>query len=348
MGAVRADSRRPEATGAARHANAPKLFGGGYSWRNGRSARMDLDDKPRINAKTFQEPLGKLAEVMAQKVRREGAAYLNAPAFVAEDMFTMIRQALATYHLLFYLNADERREQDCYWNNNYGVVAAPLVRSMIDCLYNVTAILENPAERGVGYRKSGLKKRLADIEEDEKNYGGKPEWDSYNANQRWALRILIEGSGFTEDEIRHARGWQTLGVYLRGKPETLTPNQRFLKRFTHMQWRQYSALSHGTFEGYIGEIPAGDYFLIDALPHEERPKVEAMYLAFLTRHIGRAAMILLCLVTEIQAHFRFDGADINNRIQKMWDALLGFFEADELYRERYCELMKERGIAPRE
>jgi hypothetical protein len=116
---------------------------------------MELDDKPRINAKTFQEPLAKLAEVMAQKVRREGAAHLNAPAFVAEDMFTMIRQALATYHLLFYLNADERREQDCYWNNNYGVVTAPLVRSMIDCLYNVTAILENPAEKGVGYRKSG-------------------------------------------------------------------------------------------------------------------------------------------------------------------------------------------------
>ena len=30
---------------------------------------MDLDDKPRINAKTFQEPLWKLAEAMAQLVR---------------------------------------------------------------------------------------------------------------------------------------------------------------------------------------------------------------------------------------------------------------------------------------
>jgi hypothetical protein len=54
---------------------------------------MDLDDKPRINAKAFQEPLAKLAEVMAQKVRREGAAHLRAPDFVADDMFTIIRQA---------------------------------------------------------------------------------------------------------------------------------------------------------------------------------------------------------------------------------------------------------------
>jgi len=305
---------------------------------------MDLDDKPRINAKTFQEPLAKLAEVMAQKVRREGAASLHAPDFVAEDMFTIIRQALATYHLLFYLNADERREQDCYWNNNYGVVTAPLVRSMIDCLYNITAILEDP-NRGVDYRKSGLKKRLADIEEDEQNYAGKPEWDTYNGDQKWALRNLIAGSGFTEDEVRQTKNWPTLGIYLQGKSVAMTSNQRFLKTFTHMQWRQYSALSHGAYEGYIGELPAGAYFILDSFPHEIRPGIEKMYLAFLTRHIGRAALILLCLITEIQMYFRFEGADINNRIVNMWDALMGFFEAKELYDERYAALMKERGIA---
>jgi hypothetical protein len=247
---------------------------------------MELDNKPRIDAKTFQEPLAKLAEAIAQKVIREGSRHLIAPDYVAGDLFMMIRQAIATYHLLFYLNADERREQDCYWNNKYGVVTAPVVRTMIDCLYNVTAILEDPAANGVAYRKSGLKKRLLDIEEDEADYGGQPEWDSYNALQKNALDLLIRGSGFSEDEIRQAKGWPTLGIYVHGKRETLTPHQRFLKTFTHLQWRQYSALLHGSFDGYIGEIPAGAYFVIDTLPHDERPKVETMYLAFLTRHIG--------------------------------------------------------------
>jgi len=307
---------------------------------------MDLNDRPRIDAKTFQEPLAKLAEVMAQKVKREGARRLEAPDFVADDMFTIVRQALATYHLLFYLNADERRAQDCYWNNTYGVVAAPLVRSMIDCLYNITAILEDP-RKGVWYRKSGLKKRLADIEEDERSYRGIPEWDSYNANQKWALRGLIEGSCFSEEEIREAKSWPTLGAYLQGKQEDLTANQRFLKSFTHMQWRQYSALSHAAFEGYIGELPAGAYFILDSLPHEMRPGIEQMYLAFLTRHIGRAALILLCLVTELQIYFRFDGADIDGRVVGLWDTLTGLFEAKELYDERYAPLMIEKGIAPK-
>ena len=167
------------------------------------------DDKPRINAKTFQEPLAKLAETIAQKVRREGPQHLKPPSFVAEDLFMMIRQSLAAYHLLFYFNAVERRENDCRWNHNYGVVTAPVVRSMIDCLYNITAILQNRAEKGPAYRKSGLKKRLQEIDEDQDNDGGRPEWDSYNTKQRDAVNLMTRMSGFTQDEVQGAKGWPT-------------------------------------------------------------------------------------------------------------------------------------------
>jgi hypothetical protein len=70
-----------------------------------------------------------------------------------------------------------------------------------------------------------------------------------------------------------------------------------------------------------------------------------MYLAFLTRRLGRAALVLLCLITELQIHFRFEGTDINKRVVTMWDALTGVFEANELYDERYAALMKEKGFA---
>ena len=310
---------------------------------------MDLDDKPRINAKTFQEPLWRLAETMAQVMKREGWKYLAAPGFVSEDIHMMIRQAIANYNLLFYLNADERRENDCFWNPRYGVVTAPLVRSMIDALYNITLILENPAENGPAYRKSGLKKRLLDIEEDRQTYAGKQEWEDYCTQQTKALDILIRGSGFSEAEIRTAAIWKPLGTYiLQGKPEDATPHQKFLKTFTHMQWRQYSALSHAAYDGYIGEIPAGAYFMNDAFPPEHRADIEKMYMAFLTRHIGRAAMILLCIVTELQLYIRVKEHRINERIVEMWNALISVFEIKEIYDERYCGLMREKGILPKE
>ena len=152
-------------------------------------------EKQRIDATTFQEPLWKLAEVMAQKVNREGPPHLNAPLYVAADLFMMIRHSIATYNMLFYLNADERREEDCFWNNKYGVVTAQVVRSMIDCLYNVTTILENPAVNGPAYRKSGLKNRLRDIEADEERYHGRPDWDEFNSERRKNLNLLIRRGG---------------------------------------------------------------------------------------------------------------------------------------------------------
>lgn len=200
---------------------------------------MAVSPRVRIDAKTFQVPIATLAETMAQKVRREGPQHLRAPEHVADDIFVMLRHAITTYNLLYYLNADERREGDCYWNNSYGVVSAPLVRSMIDALYNITAILQDPATKGPWYRKGGLKRRLKEIDGDQKTYAGKPEWEVYCAAQLSALDSLIRGSGYTEQAIRTARNWPTMSTYLQAKPATFTPHQRFLETFTHLQWNQY-------------------------------------------------------------------------------------------------------------
>jgi len=130
-----------------------------------------------LDASTFQRPLELLAEVLAQKVKREAPKLIPAPPYVAVDLHVLIRQAMYTYNLLFYLNADERRSSDCYWRNAYSIVTLPLIRNMIDCLYNIMAILENPAVNGAWFRKSGYKKVLDVLKLEEKRYGGQRKWD---------------------------------------------------------------------------------------------------------------------------------------------------------------------------
>jgi hypothetical protein len=73
------------------------------------------DPQYSIDAGSFQRPLQELAETIAQKVGREAPKMLKAPPFVSLDMFVLIRQAIDTCNLLFYVNADERRDNDCYW-----------------------------------------------------------------------------------------------------------------------------------------------------------------------------------------------------------------------------------------
>jgi len=165
-----------------------------------------LDDEKlvHIDASTFQRPLETIAEVLAQKVKREAPKLLSAPPFVAEDLHVLVRQAIYTYNLLFYLNADERRENDHYWRKAYSIVTLPLIRNIIDCLYNVTAILQNPGTNGPWFRKSGYKRTLEALDLEEERYAGKPAWDSWIKRNRdaidfWALcknlkNQSIEGS----------------------------------------------------------------------------------------------------------------------------------------------------------
>jgi hypothetical protein len=306
-------------------------------------------DMVRIDAKTFQEPLEKLGETLAQKLMREGSAYIGATATVCEDLAMMLRYSLSVYRLLLYLNAEVRRKSDTDWNVRYGATAMSLVRSLIDCLYNITSILQNPSEKGAEYRKSGLRKMLEDLNEDYEKYRGQPAWEAFVAERKGHVEMLIRTSGFTVEEVMKQPFWPTLGAYLsvRKTGGVLTEHQEFLKTFTFLGWRQYSALSHGAYEafmGTLGHVPVASYYISDFLPAEARPKVEASYEVFVSTHIGRAALVLLSIITEVQAYARFDGANINDRIVKMWDALLPLFEGKELHNARYAKLMSERGI----
>jgi hypothetical protein len=160
------------------------------------------DDAISINASTFQKPLKQLAEVLAQKVKREAPALLSAPKFVAVDLHVLIRQAMYTYDLLFYINADDRRDADPDWKGVYTIVTLPLVRNMMDCLYNVTAILQDPAGKGVLWRESGYRKAFAALDETETRYGGQPEWDEWIRKNREALDIGIRACGLTVTGVK--------------------------------------------------------------------------------------------------------------------------------------------------
>jgi hypothetical protein len=310
---------------------------------------MGFDDEDsHLDASTFQVPLGKLAEVLAQKVKREGASLLSAPGFVAIDLHVLLRQAMRTYDLLFYINADERRETDCYWRNYYSIVTLPLIRNMIDCFYNITAILQDPGTNGMLFRLSGFKKALNAFDEEESRYGGEPRWDYWIKKNRDGLDWAIRNSNLDPAMVAsHTTSWPTLGKYIADKKTggTTTPHQDFLRTFSFGRWREYSAMSHGAFEGLI---TTAMYYIEDSVPHDDRSKMDDVFPKILSMHIGRAAGILLCVVTELQAYFHFDddGARINPRIHEMWKALMPVFEVKELYDERYRTLMETTGINP--
>ncbi len=298
-----------------------------------------------INAATFQKQLGRLGEVLAQKVKREAPALLSAPEYVAADLHVLMRQALRTYDLLFYLNADERRKTDCYWKPEYSFVILPLIRNMIDCLYNITVILQNPRRNGTWFRASGYRQWLKALDEDQARYGGRPEWDEWITKARDGVDFLIRANALKMTDVLNSSQWPTLGRYISDRQPggAFTPHQEFLQTFTYGMWREYSAMAHGAFEGLM---QAAVYYIFDSIPHEDRPKLDEKHFGIMSMHIARAAGVLLCIITELQAHFHFEGARINERIHEMWHVLMPVLEIKELYSDRYAQLMAEKRINP--
>jgi hypothetical protein len=177
--------------------------------------KLTVKDWPgvELDARTFQRPLGELTNTISLKVEREGVKRLK-PNFAAIDIYMMLRQALRTYDLYFYLNADERRENDADWRVGYSAAILPLIRCMIDCLYNITSILNNPGPKGYQFRESGYKLALAALDADEKRYGGDPKWDRYIAGRRAFLDLAMRACGITLADVQAAKTWPTLSAYL--------------------------------------------------------------------------------------------------------------------------------------
>jgi hypothetical protein len=299
-----------------------------------------------LDASTFQRQLETLGEVMAQKLRREAPKLLGAtPGYVSIDLHVLLRQMIYTYNLFFYLNADDRVESDPHYRKQYSVVMLPLIRNMIDCFYNITAILQNPSVKGREFRASGYKSKLAAFDEDAARYGGQPAWDEWIARGRTFLREDMRNNGFLESEVLQASQWPTLGRYVKAPQPggIFSPHQQALKLLNYGPWREYSALAHSTFDGLLETAAT---YIADMLPHDDRPKLEEAHPRRLSTHISQAAGILISVVTELQAYFRFDdaGARINERICEVWNALMPAFAVKELHDGRYAQLMKDKGI----
>jgi hypothetical protein len=296
-----------------------------------------------IDASTYQKLIARLSETMAQKVLREGRKQINAPATFHPDIFISIRQAQNTYNFLHWAHSDDVRGA-VGWRDEYTVACEPLIRNLIDNLYTITLLLQDPFTRGRQFRASGARKSFLYVAAEEARYKGKPDWDKWVADSRAKLNFIIRACGFTEAEVMDKMqfpDWPTLGKYLDTRPHD--DHKKFLGTFTFGPWKQYSAVAHGGPEG-LYEV--GMFLYRDGHPHDERPLIDDAHDRAMSLHLMRAASLLLAICTEVQAAYKFkdEGARINERIVKSWQALQPAMEAKEIYDEHYEQLMKDKRI----
>jgi hypothetical protein len=293
-------------------------------------------DLPIVSASRFAQQIADLAETLRNKVEREGPLILGRPNLTT-DISVILSQLTWTYKLLCWINADETRHETVGYREAYRFVSLPLVRTIIDGFYNCTALLDNPS-RSRAFRISGLFRLRQALREDEERYGNDPAWQKDFEKRNYILQRNLRLEQLTDADLDDKRNkWPLLGDYLSRDPDT--PHKQLLRRMSLGIWREYSSLSHASYDGLIQLFP---FIAPDRIPHELRtPELDDFRRRHFFMHFTRAAVLLLCLSTEIQHFFLFDGANIDKRLREVWSAMLQIYETKELYDFRYNSLLRE-------
>lgn len=300
------------------------------------SERASFDPSvPAIDAGTFVQQITDLAVTLRNKVEREGPSTLRCPN-VTTDVGVILSQLTWTYNLLRWINADDTRHGACGYQAPYTFVSLPLVRTIIDGFYNCTSLLDDPS-RSMAFRIGGYFRLRQALREEEGRYGDDPAWQEDFRNRRSALQMRLAADRLTDADLDEKKNrWPLLGEYLQQKPDT--PHKQLLRRISLGLWREYSSISHASYDGLVQLFP---FIGRDRIPHEMRtPALEGYRLRVFFMHFARAAVLLLCLLTEIQHFFNFDGSNIDRRLWDIWAAMLPIYEAKELYDFRYAAILR--------
>lgn len=291
---------------------------------------------PTIDAGTFAQQIADLAETLRNKVEREGPSVLSYPNLTT-DISVIMSQLTWTYNLLRWINADDTRHDAVGYREPYTFVSLPLVRTIIDGFYNCTTLLDDPS-RSRTFRISGFFRLRQALREDEERYRSDPAWQKDFQNRRYILQKCLAQDHLIDADLDDKKNkWPLLGDYLRQEPDT--PHKQLLRRISLGFWRDYSSISHASYDGLVQLFP---FIARDRIPHAMRtPELDNYRLRNFFMHFARAAVLLLCLLTEIQHYFKFEGANIDKRLRGIWTAMLPIYEVRELYDFRYDAILSE-------
>jgi len=291
---------------------------------------------PKIDAVPFSQPISDVAEALTNLVEREGVSKLPVPT-VIEDIGMILRQVTATYNAIRWVNADDTRYGLIGYRGSYTVVTLPLVRTIIDGLYNATALLDDPS-RGRNYRISGIYRMRRALQLDQPKYANNPDWQPDLDRRRSIISRLMQMNSFTEADLDdRSNKWPLLSQYLKQEPRD-SPHRMLMRQLTELFWEEYSAVSHVSFDALLAHC---GFLAKDRVPHEMRKTMDNAAMRHLTMHYARAAGLVACLLTEVQHYFKFDGHNIDKRLRDVWMAMQQLYEVRELYAFRYNGLLRE-------
>jgi hypothetical protein len=287
-----------------------------------------------LNFSVIQGDWDSLLQGMTLKLEREFPAEAASNG-AREFLWFTFRVALNTYRSMAYICGD--KPADPLRKLEYAVSCPPLVRTLVDSLFNVIFALEDLENRVTWYYKSGWREDYEKLERYMSEYGSAPEWKSWLETDRATLEHGIKVWGITDEEAKNFKKmidwWPTPARMIRHglKPSDPLPDDRaFLEFLNDWYYRELSQESHLSYPGL-----AHRGGLLWALDRKEERAEEHLIQNKSTQMI-MAVTLLLALCSEIEHRFNFG---FKQRIVVLWAILNELPVPKEMYDKRYAKLL---------
>jgi hypothetical protein len=269
-----------------------------------------------LDFKVVNQPLEEVINQVISKLKKENRKPNN---------FYFLLKGLLTTNFQTYKAIRKLIKED----PKYPAQAHVLGRSLIDVLFTIVMLTENPLEYSKKYELAGYRAMWEEYDRELKRYGNDPEWKLYLDKEKKFLDDSAELFSLSEDEkvnpLKHIKYWPIPSQMLKFKM-VCNEKQIFLEEIYSWRYRQSSEWSHqawgGMAAGVFATMPEYHW-------HPGKFESDAVYTGIL---------FLLMILSEIEAVCNYG---FKQKLRYIWTILNNYFEeAADYYSLRYDELLQ--------
>lgn len=305
--------------------------------------RPDGESKDALDYNVIKRELDTLFIAIANKIEREWPENYKTIDSARELILFTVRIAINTFNTITYICADT--PADLKRDLKFSLSVPPLNRTLLENVITLLFVLEDIPNHSEWFYKAGWREWKEMLEDYKRDYGSLPEWKAFidtlsDEIEKGKTRLQL-----TTDEIDNTKKmikyWPNPGK-MPSLIEKSNPNSSsltFMKYLNDWFYRELSGQSHLNVHGLVDR---GMYFAPmemkksvagDAAEEIFREKLEI----FKNNQVWIAITLMMSLVSEIEAHFKFDLAQ---RVKYLWGVLLNYSDlSKEIYEKRYATVL---------
>ena len=217
---------------------------------------------------------------------------------------------------------------------NYVMVVPAINRQLLDLLFSLVYMLDDPSPRSLQYQRAGWRELEQEYRMFKTQFSKDAEWRQHFKNVKGVLDNMILLYGITENEQKDP----TLIPFWKHPFELKdekTKSRDYLRYLEKWLYGDTSAQAHLSFGGLV---MVGPFLVADIVGGQDEEGVKnRTILQYHYKHFSRTAIVTLAVATEIDSHFKLGNA---TAAAYLWNIFSDYSaEAKEMVQHRYGKML---------